>query len=418
MSKRPKILYPYICPLNAGDAAIFISSFRAFKKVSGDNVDFILGADDLEEVSKRFPEFDFIPYSKNWMDKILFRGGLKILFWFFMFRFFKVFKYLPLFLLPGYQKELFKSVAESDLVVAPGGGYVTDVYHIHNYLLLFAYANHLNKPLYFQAQSFGPMFKKSTIRDFKQVLNDARFYIARDLLSLDKFKEYYGELPKNVVESVDQAFALDWEYKPVTKNKKIGMSMRTWSFKNYDVSSEEGMDRFKKSLITIVSTLVREYDYQVDFISTCQGEPIYVDDSKLAHEIYGLLDDDVKGNVYVNDDFHTPDDLKEIYKEYDFFVGTRMHSIIMNLMIGNPCFGIVYEFKTIELLKRLGLDEYTIEIDHTDKDELIGKLKKFIENIDSITEKSRTNVLKLKSRAQENVKIILEDYHKIKEQNE
>lgn len=413
MSKRPKILYPYICPLNAGDAAIFISSFRALKKVSNDKVDFILGADDIEVVSKRFPEFDFIPYRKNLMDKLLFRGGVKILFWFILFRFFKLFKFLPLFVLPAYQKKLFKGVQECDLVVAPGGGYVTDVYHIHNYLLLFAYANHLGKPLYFQAQSFGPMFKKSTINDFRQILKDSRFYIARDFLSLDKFKEYYGDLPHNVIESVDQAFALDWEYKPIQKTKRIGMSMRNWSFKNYQISSEDGMARFKRSLITIVNTLVREYDYQIDFVSTCQGEAIYVDDSKLAHEIYGLLDEDVKAKVQVNDDFHTPDQLKEIYKGYDFFVGTRMHSIIMNLLVGNPCFGIVYEFKTVELLKRLGLEEYSVEIDQEDQEQLAQLIRQFVTNIDSITEQSRKEVKKLKIRAQENAKMILEDYHQI-----
>ena len=65
------------------------------------------------------------------------------------------------------------------------------------------------------------------------------------------------------------------------------------------------------------------------------------------------LPDEIRARVRVDGDFHTPDELLELLRDFDWVVATRMHLAILTLGVGTPVLPIAYEFKTTELFKSL-----------------------------------------------------------------
>jgi colanic acid/amylovoran biosynthesis protein len=117
------------------------------------------------------------------------------------------------------------------------------------------------------------------------------------------------------------------------------------------------------------------------------------DDSKTAAKIVAGLDPSIARHVAVDAGFHTPEELMELAKGFDFVVATRMHMMILSLCVGTSVLPIAYEFKTRELAARLGIAEMLLDIDTISGEDAVARLADFSERLDALRRTSLQAVL-------------------------
>ncbi|WAX96244.1 polysaccharide pyruvyl transferase family protein [Aminobacter sp. NyZ550] len=288
---------------------------------------------------------------------------------------------------------------QADLVVTTGGTYLVENYNLERRLNQFRIDAIFGKDPVFFTQSLGPFDKDYNRRELKPVFDRSPLMLLRDECSrghLDGLVDDPGKC--HVV--ADSVFALADKKRIETllsagtspaQTGRVGISVRHW---NYVTDGADGMHRYITSIRDITTTLVRDHGKQVTFVSTCQGVPEYAhDDSKTARAIVAELDANVAVHVDVDAGFHTPEQLMELVKGFDFVVATRMHMMIMSLCVGVPVLPIAYEFKTRELAKRVGLAELLLDIDSVTSEEATQKLAAFTGDLDHLRKTTLAAVL-------------------------
>lgn len=68
----------------------------------------------------------------------------------------------------------------------------------------------------------------------------------------------------------------------------------------------------------------------------------------------------------------------------DIVVSSRFHNLVLALILKKPVFAISYQEKFQPLMEGVGLNEFYLDIDHIDVDELIGKVIRLQENAPAI----------------------------------
>ena len=194
--------------------------------------------------------------------------------------------------------------------------------------------------------------------------------MARDEISYNNVKSY-----KNTIKTNDAAFLLNSKE---SKNKEniIGISVRQWGFEG------RSKDKYIELIRNIVVKCI-DNGNKVEFISTCQGIPNYVDDSKIANVIKNGLDEKYKKEVVVNEKYYSLNQLREYINKFKFIIGTRLHMCILSTLSGIPAFNISYEVKGKECYKILDLLEFSIDY-NDDINISLAKLQKFIDQNETL----------------------------------
>ncbi|MCF8364473.1 MAG: polysaccharide pyruvyl transferase family protein [Bacteroidales bacterium] len=408
-----KILIPFSTMLNTGDAGIMISTLNSIKRSYGEGAFVLIGSHQVAKATEYYPEINYMEYKPNLNDRIFRRGLTKIPRNYLILLVRNVFGILPNFLLTGYEKQLIQNIKSSDLVISPGGGYLTDAYHLQFNLALFSWIiQSAKKPLVFYAQSIGPIWRKQTIRHLRFILHNARAIILRDFESVDHVKKIFGTLPENFSVSVDEAFT--FKSLPTTKqlNKNhLGISVRDWNFSNTGHPHQKTMQLFKNNMKQLCEDLIKKYNCKITFLSTCQGNAEYKDDSVVAMDIVSQIDPAFTMNINVDRNFYSLDALIQKFANFDVFIGTRMHSIIFNFLNLTPCLGIVYEFKTRELFKRIGLENLLFDMHSPDYEKLLETASYLFENKEKIHSTLQQKIPALVGMASKNIEIIKNATH-------
>jgi colanic acid/amylovoran biosynthesis protein len=288
----------------------------------------------------------------------------------------------------------------ADLVVTTGGTYLVENYNLERRLNQFRIDAIFGKDPVFFTQSLGPFDKDYNRRELKQVFDRSPLMLLRDQRSHGHL-EGLVDNPGKCHVVADSVFALADKARieallsagrSPQPTGRVGISVRHWNYVN---DGADGMRRYMASIRDIATRLVRDHGKQVTFVSTCQGVPEYAhDDSRTARAIIAELDADVATHVDVDGGFHTPEQLMELVKGFDFVVATRMHMMIMSLCVGVPVLPIAYEFKTRELAKRVGLADLLLDIDTVTPDEAGRKLTAFAGDHDRLRATTLAAVLK------------------------
>jgi colanic acid/amylovoran biosynthesis protein len=402
--KKINIFIPFSSTLNTGDAGILISTLNSIKRVFGKECEVLVASHQSEIAKKYYPSINYMETGSNINDKIFNKSITRIPRNYFILLFDYVFNFTPKLLLTDHEIKLLKEIDKADIVLSPGGGYLTDSYFIQFSLALYNYTLRRNKILYFYSQSIGPIWRKSSIFFLRRILRRAGKIIVRDHESIQHLTKLFPTLPDNVFESADEVFTLKQpELTKKTETKMIGISVRSWNFSNVNVSREEGMLNYSKTIQQACRHLIDNYNYKITFISTCQGHKEYIDDSKTAARIVSQLEDRYQSSITIDVEFHPLNELIEIYNSFDVFIGTRMHSIIFNFLNLTPCIGIIYEFKTSELFERIGLEKYLFEMQSSDQDEFISKIDDLILNKNLIQQQLQNEIKKLRAVSLQNM---------------
>lgn len=275
------------------------------------------------------------------------------------------------------EKRVYNILKESDLVVSSAGGYLHDFYWYNNRLRTFEFLkNILEKPYFIFAQSVGPFWKNENYEKLKMVFNNAESIILRENYSYNHLKEI-GYHCKNVIVATDVAFNLYSNYgRPATKIKKLNkiiVNFRDWKYEDKD-------GKLLEKAIVLTKHLLNN-DFELTFLSTCQGIRAYNDDALLSQKIFDSLDNRLRQKCTVLYKKYNLEDFIEKLKKHDAYIGMRLHGAILSLMTGLPSLNIAYEDKTFGIYDNLELSDYCFSFKE-EESVWIEKTDKFIKDYD------------------------------------
>lgn len=266
-----------------------------------------------------------------------------------------------------YSKNEYKS---ADIIISAPGGYIHSYYGIeHRLFILYLCKKYLKKKVGIYSQSIGDLTLKD-IKIMKKYASTLDFIYVRDMASYKRMKSM-GEFP-NVTLTKDAALNFH-ELTSIKNNcnKNIAVSVRSWN------KEGRSTEKFESMMGDIIEFLLKQ-EFNITFISTCQGVEGYVDDSEYAKELLTNLDLIDNKNIKVDDSYYHVDELYSKIKEFDFVIGTRFHMCLLTLLQGIPALNISYEEKGKEAYGYLGLADFTIDYNETKEKSLIV-LQKFLQ---------------------------------------
>jgi colanic acid/amylovoran biosynthesis protein len=304
-----------------------------------------------------------------------------------------------------------------DLIVSTGGAFLNGTYAPANWgrYICFAFAKAWDIPVILFAQSIGPYQGGFSEWIAAYTLNRVQLITLRDEQSRANLERIGVGVPPIHV-TADAAFLLSTNNDdllspfgnetpsfPANDKVKISISVRRWPHCN-GVKSHEN---YVNTLAALTEWLISEKNARVYFVSTCTGLAGYhMDDRIVACEILEKISSSPEDRPVILSDEYTPYQLAEIYREMDLHIGTRMHSNILAALVGTPIFAIQYEFKTGELMRRLGLEEFFVDLSSITYDDTRGKIDLALQSLESTKRLLADRVPGIKREAEETGRVI------------
>ncbi len=374
--------------LNTGDAAILLGAVKALRAAFGADAE--LAVADLHPVpaARYYPELAFGPTIHGCLVEWAGGRGLRL-----KLAFVIALAAAALWtratrralrrVLPAALGEAMERAAAADVVVATGGTYLVPHYdltpRIANFLVVLA----LGRPLVLFTQSLGPFPPGAKRAVLGAILRRCRLILVRDNPSRRHLRAL-GVADRQIVVTADAAFALapaGIERESVGAANaplRVAVSLRDWP--HYDTARNTGgMDAYLDGVAEMVRDMVDRHGAQVTFLSTCQGIPEYwTDDSRIAEAVVARLPPALRHAVAIDAAHRRPEALIERFRAFDVVVATRMHAAILALSAGRPVLGIAYEFKTRELLSRVGFGELVVDIEDASGERLTAAFDRLL----------------------------------------
>ncbi|CAD5897496.1 conserved hypothetical protein [Carnobacterium maltaromaticum] len=334
-------------PLNNGDAALIFSLGDELESL-GHTITY--STFQLKKVRKRYP-------NKNWIGSFL---SIKWI------------NYLPGIRFLYYCLRILCSsvIKKQDLIISAPGGYINSYYGFKMKLLVLSlYKRLLGIKIVMFSQSIGPL-NQNDEKVLQQYLPYFSKFLVRDDIS---YKRIYSlvEREETIVKTFDAAFlSQPVGYSVKLPNRRIAISVRSWVFDN------RNQNLYHRLIQDIIEELISN-GFEVVFLSTCQGDHDYVDDSIEAYRIYQTLPSDLKKSVTIDSKLYTLAEFKKELSQFDYVIGTRLHMCILAWLSGVPAFNISYEEKGKECYRYLGLEKYTIDYNesHTSQSKITSFLR-------------------------------------------
>lgn len=286
-------------------------------------------------------------------------------------------------------------IEESEACFVKGGGFIhsagriTDSYIVYYQLFHIMLAQSMRKPVYVMPNSFGPFPGFGVKWLVTKTLNNCELVTVRESISksmldgIDVKSEIFPDL----------GFSLD---KNRRKNKELlnirskypGKRLVAITARPYRFPNSENPNKKYKEYISGMANFSRwlfENKYVPVFIEHTLSETTHENDGNAIAEITAKLDIG-SYEVLANDDYNCRD-LKSIYSEMDFVVGTRFHSVIFSLAENIPSIAITYGGnKGQGIMKDLGLSDYALSMSEFDLNQIIHMFNNLVENSESVRE--------------------------------
>ena len=399
---------------NKGDAGILLGTVNTLKQIYGENnLDIRVLSFTPEEDKKRYCMDKTItnvysnvlnphPYKHTKIGKII--AVLKL---FMTYIYMFIFSNLNLnHLINKYDN--FRTLSESDFIIVCGGGFLggkkmESLMHVFQMYINTKF----NKKVYVMGTSIEPMSNWGIKKITDKVLKRMTHVYAREIITYEYLKKILPESKFTLIP--DMAFMLEDIYKknPLIeelRNKSniiYGITVRKWNFPN----SKNPAEQMEKYINSIVDFMNQEIENNNIFVFVPQVIVGYADDTDIARKIKLKLKK-TDGFKIITDDL-SPVEIKTLISNFDYFIGTRMHSNIFAISMKIPTIAIAYEKKTNGIMHTANLDDYVIEIEEINKKILTEKTKMQISNDTEIKNELNFNVEKIRKEILEKMKKIL-----------
>jgi colanic acid/amylovoran biosynthesis protein len=266
-------------------------------------------------------------------------------------------------------------LADADMQVCVGGGYLRAKNNAASTVILLLLmhqiwlAKALGKPVYLYAQSFGPYPTAAQRRIAALGLKHADLILVREAKSKALLADL-GLAGETVIQVPDSAFMFkpqtDLDAHPLLGLERpdeqvVGITVRSWlpglAQRAYERAMAEFIDRISRVGGLRVAVIAQ-------VTSTQQND----DDRVVGSRIRDLLG--TRNNVVFLDQRFTHHEIKAIFANLTYLVGTRFHSIIFALTAGVPALAIEYEHKTMGIMQDLELENWVLPIEEVTADKL------------------------------------------------
>ena len=312
-----------------------------------------------------------------------------------------------------FDKKLHKLINDykrADLIVYVGNGYVRSqkgikqALNLFMLLVLFEFSRFSNRKKIAAPMSFGPFAYSWQEKIAGLFLNHLNIVSAREEIS---YKRMQKNNIKNIILSSDHALFLKRKSLKKKRNARfvLGFTIRKWFGEKRQSELEDkivnGLAAFSK-----LNDLLLQPIIQVD-------APEYGDnDVDIMKEIVIKL----KLNGCKVLPVKNASDLKNaitIYSEIDLLLGMRMHSNIIAATQGTPFVALSYEHKTEGITKQLGMEEYSINCEVINEDNLVALLTKAHQNKSILRKIITSRVSNIQNKEQERWSKILKEYKRM-----
>lgn len=356
---------------NKGDAGILLGIVETLKKYYKNEVEIDVLSFTPEEDKKRYCKDKTIknvysnvlnphPYKHTKIGKI--KAIIKLIFS-------MIYQFLMINISKNTlikQYDNYKSLNNCDYIVVCGGGFLGGR-KFDSFMHLFQiYINtKFKKKVVMMGTSIEPITNKLVKKMTENILKKVDYIYAREVITFDYLQQF---LPKNKFELIpDMAFMLEDVKKNIdyvdewkkSFNKIYGITVRKWEFPEEN-NGKELFENYKMELAKFI-----EYKAEKDnslFVFVPQVIVQHGNDADVAKDIKNLLQDKYRNNfIILEDDIH-PNEVKQLIWNFDFFIGTRMHSNIFATSMGVPTIAIAYEKKTNGIMHTVELDDYVLEM--------------------------------------------------------
>lgn len=256
---------------------------------------------------------------------------------------------------------LAQALTETDLVVSCGGSFLNDLYALNlgPRLALYHAAHRAEVPVVFFAQSIGPLDSPLSRQAARAVLDPAAWVLARDAASAQLVRRLGVQCPVSV--GVDAAVSDVPDVQEAGAVPILGVTARAWHFPGTE-APQEHQSTYEATMAAACRAWIHATGGQVRFLSNCTDLGGYHQDDRLtAQRIAERIADPAHVSVEARPDL----DHHHVRRQAaacDFFLGTRMHSLIFATTAGVPAVGVAYEFKTPEWLAMCGLEGLSVDI--------------------------------------------------------
>lgn len=241
------------------------------------------------------------------------------------------------------KKEIWQSyrnaLKDSDMVIIGGGNLIMDTGYAPCYTyLLYRYikiAGQYGKKARVLSVGVGPFNNFLQSLYARIALNKCEYIGVRDSYSLNQCEKLRIKI--KAVRTADAAFALENPECKKEKTHKIGLCLANFLCVS-DFCSEKTYFSLSAKLIELLSQSFSNYDIEV--FSTEKRDYITIEN---IFEAYDFSD-----NVKIKRIYSLSEAI-DFYKQQDFVVGMRMHSLIIAMLCHIPCFGIGWQKKVDSL---------------------------------------------------------------------
>jgi colanic acid/amylovoran biosynthesis protein len=279
------------------------------------------------------------------------------------------------------KQALFEAFAAADMVLACGGGYFYDtvtptgrlarlvsffswsIFLLGGFLLPLA----LGKPLVLLPQSIGPLRDGLRRAAAQLIARRALITIVRERESLRLLEEL--RCAERAICAPDMAFGMAsapahqarellreaglWR---IDAAFRVGVTALDWGGQDRTFA---GQARYERALLACIDAIADEGGVVVLF-NQCGGAAEEWDDARLNLRLRAAARRPER--VLVVNDLLPPELLQAAYGHMDYFVGTRMHSVILALNAGVPALAIGYLHKSQGIMRELGQSDRCLDI--------------------------------------------------------
>lgn len=303
-------------------------------------------------------------------------------------------------------KEKWKALRKSDLLISGGGGLLQDTYPtkiisgpLPYYLLIVFLAKLARTKVMFFSQGIGPVNSRYAKWLMRTFANMADLITVRDKHSKDLLKTLAVTKPETHITS-DIVFAFKkktdnscyddlpniWKER---KKQLVSVSVRPW-FGNtgYFEALAEGLD-----------ILINKEGIYPIFVPM-EG----IHDVEASEEVINRMEH--KDHCMILPTNYTPNQYLNFIANTNLVIGMRLHSLIFATIVNVPHIGISYDPKVKSLLERNDLWPYAFEIDKINSIELANNAQELIENGEVYKSRLKVKAETLRTEAEENIKLL------------
>lgn len=302
---------------------------------------------------------------------------------------------------------------QADMVVTVGGGYFRTngsfVSFINLLLMLhpLQFTEIMQKPTSLYVMSVGPFYswleRYLTTRLFKRM----NIILIREDTSLELLHSM--GVKENVHRAIDSGFLFASTRRAQLRKKLsipkktpvVGVTARHWLDSTAQVAYETQM---AAALDHIGDT----YAAQIVFIPQVTSTHNHDDDRTVSRSIAGRMKH--KQNVHVMDGDYDHYDVKAMYDELDFIIGTRFHSVIFSLTSYVPAIAIEYEHKTSGIMKDLDLSKWTLKIEDVEQKTMTALFDRLVNERDAYVSQLRATLPSYIKKAEQAIRLVDDAY--------